>query len=185
MQRTGKFDRRNLNHTEKTDALQHVFYVVEQVGCYMLWDIMRRSIVIPSAFEFAAERLRCGSLEATLISIRALDEFLSNGARKAKPRSTDMVAKDWGYAGDHSFLAVADRSDINAYLAHLTWHRTAQTKAWRLPKMQFDAIKAACGFLDHVIDRFLTDGTPEMKQARALRAALGENITLLPQIFRL
>lgn len=129
------------------DGLHHVFYVFAQFHAHWFWRAYRARGMhgIESPPRDAAEMaIHNSTIEAQLLSLRILDEFFSNHKNQ-----DNMLAEEWGMAGDKSFLSRDDKIALNKKLAHLTWHRTGNDDGWRRSLM-VKAIRPMREFLDVV-----------------------------------
>ena len=126
--------------TELGLAIREIVYVLEQTQAVLDMTILRAKggVQVPLS-------VQNGSLEATLISFRALDEFITSAGK----RNDDIKASDFGYAGK-GFLTADERNGIHKYLAHLSWHRVGAVKAWKFPEMLAQAKAEMLDFFTHV-----------------------------------
>ena len=99
-----------------------VFMVVEQIEFY----IDNYAPTFPSSSSTDAHEQAL--LEATLVHLRLLDEFL--GCRGWHP--DDVRACDWPGWAASGFLSKTMRDRINAHVAHLSRRRRTWTE-WNLP----------------------------------------------------
>lgn len=100
---------------------------------------------------WSLQTMRNACLHETLLAIRDLDEFLSD----KKPRTDDLRAVHFGYAGNHSFLADAERANINKLIAHTTSYGAARpTFRWDIWELTTKAIAQSHTFLRWVEEHY-------------------------------
>lgn len=85
-------------------------------------------------------------MDATLLALRDLDDFLS--ARTSKDKPDDVRASDFAYEGTHSFLSKSERDKINKLIAHTTTVGAAsQDLGWDILELATKGITQCIEFL--------------------------------------
>jgi hypothetical protein len=88
-------------------------------------------------------------IDASLIALRDLDDFLQERTSKTKP--DDIRASDFGFTGSHSFLTQPERERINKCIAHFTTVGvTSQPFRWDILELATKAIAQCVDFLKWV-----------------------------------
>lgn len=101
----------------------------------------------------ALQTIRNACLNATLIALRDLDDFLSPRTRHSK--ADDLKASDFGYATSAGFLAESERNAINKNIAHTTLPGVSGAGIrWDIFELATKGIRQATQFLEWAEKRF-------------------------------
>jgi len=97
--------------------------------------------------------IQSACLNDTLMAIRDIDDFLlprSHPDRKnRRARDTDLLASDFGYCSNKSFLDETLRNSINQLIAHTTTHGPrVYEKEWDIWKLTTQCLQGCWAFLE-------------------------------------
>ena len=159
-----------------TDMVEHIRYTFGQTASVFVWIFAERDHPTLRNLPLARYRtLHNASLESTLISLRALNEFFRVQDPKQKQRPDDVRASDFpGYTTKGSFLPESVTSAIHKHLAHVTLHRLESKPNWEVRRLMEPAIDRMLDFLGYLRRDFLPFQHPEFGEVVSLHEALKE-----------
>jgi tryptophan 2,3-dioxygenase len=132
-----------ITSTELDERAYHVHFEVVTLVNQMEFYIDEYGPTFPIGSSTTAEVQAL--LEAVLVHLRLLDEFLRSTSRHG-----DAVrACDWPGWSKKGFLTKTVRQEINAHVAHLS-SRRATVQEWDLPALGVDACALALKFFDAI-----------------------------------
>lgn len=110
---------------------------------------------------------------ASLIHLRALNEFFIEGGYKDDIRANDFPGFDARNPG--SFLSDSDKVEIDKRTAHLTWHRlNLDLRPFPVKGMMQQAISRMLCFLEYLQGDFLSVLDEELGYVKRLQRVLPE-----------
>ena len=185
-----KHQRRNPDRGLTAAAWQDVLSRGFQTFSYYHWWSLEK--LNPSfATDTTCITIKNAALESSLMSIRDLDDFLLSD-QNARP--DDLIAADYGFPSNRSFLTDLEREAINKKLAHLTYRSARELqqnplrknpRTWNNAEMVNRAISRLLEFLDHLEFSFFAGNTAQIGMIRTARKTIQltlKNINSIAQI---
>jgi|LakMenEpi03Aug12_release.lakeMendotaPanAssembly.Ray.scaffolds.fasta_scaffold325014_2 hypothetical protein len=109
--------------------------------------------------------IRDACLNETLIALRDIDDFLvprecpsRNEKGRTKARASDLLASDYGYLENKTFLSASERTDINQLIAHTTKRGPeVYQHNWDVWELVSKCVSQCSSFLEWVEQQYKTD----------------------------
>lgn len=149
-------------------ALPHIFDAFNASGAYYAWRVLSRRHGLALEPDANVAAVADATLSATLMHLRALDEFFTRGARADAIRAEQFP----GYSTPGPFLTPAEKVEINKRLAHISWHRERPFDGHYVRRQMGAAIDRMAHFLQYLRSDFLQLTEPEFSYVVGLERRL-------------
>lgn len=128
-------------------AIPAICKVIAQIPCFYVFETFIASRFSSGDTEQALRAvMHNASMDSTLTSLRAFNEFFT-----ARSRPDDVRSRDFPGIGMQPFLPTQDAIDINKFLSHITTPRAGiSIKQWPLYEMMILGMQHGIDFLSTI-----------------------------------
>jgi hypothetical protein len=135
----------------------HFFFVIE----FQEDKDFRRPASIQNSRALMLQVMGNACLNESLMALRDLNDFLvpreCPSRKKSKAKPDDLLASDFGYMENKTFLTEAERKAINQLIAHTTKHGPANDQhQWDVWELSSKCVAQCSSFLQWIEQRYST-----------------------------